>query len=315
MKKIISLILVISFLVSVFSITSFADEKDLDISIITWDDIMSMNSVEYRRLLAEFERVYDPFGYYKTSPLLEENRKKINGGVQTYWVSGDESDDILTGSHEIITAKACGILMNDKGFWGGNENGSIIIALMLSYASIIPDKDPVLGVMQAFAGHFYDPDTDVKKLNTARTNAEKYFNKAVESYDANDVNSEEFIKAVGKMMHYVEDACAPHHAANYYAGFTKHKEFEKYVDQHIDSYFNGLDSLESQKYSTALSSSIGIMVHDFAKISKGYAPQVKNTLPIPQTDVIGSITARNAVIITVMALYKLSVEADIPLNK
>lgn len=100
---------------------------------------MTMSNSDFRKLLSDFERVYDPFGTYETNPITQNESGWYDWSVQPYWTSGQE-DMSETGSHELITARACGILLDDKGFWGDNRNGSILVALTLSLASIIPDR-------------------------------------------------------------------------------------------------------------------------------------------------------------------------------
>lgn len=239
-----------------------------------------MNDTEFQILLNRFEREYDPFGTYKTNPLTED-RKIIstNVGVQPAWTSGDEVDGVyVAGTHERITTQACYILMNDMGFWGANQDGSIIYCLSIVLASINPDRDPFLGPLQAFSGHFYDPDKDTKKLNTARSNAKKYYNKAVEDYIE---NSDEFIIDVGNAIHYAQDACEPHHTANYLAVVTAHSQFEESADLIASEALKSLDSIERSFYMNSLSTSVENIVHDFAKMSKVYAPAVKNTYATP----------------------------------
>lgn len=137
-------------LLSFFSVPAFAyeSEDDFDISDYTWEDIMTMSNEEFHELLSNFERVYDPFGTYETNPLTVDNKS-----VQPYWTSGTE-DMSEQGSHELITARACGLVLADKGFWGTTHNGSIVVALSISLASIIPDKNLLLGPLDLLKATF-----------------------------------------------------------------------------------------------------------------------------------------------------------------
>ncbi len=75
MKKIISLLLTIIMLLSsfCFTISAYATSDELDLSQYTVDDLAQMSADEFRQLLADFERVYDPFDTYNTDPIMEEN--------------------------------------------------------------------------------------------------------------------------------------------------------------------------------------------------------------------------------------------------
>jgi phospholipase C len=299
------------------------DGEEFNINDYTWEDIMTMSNSEFRTLLTNFERVYDPFGTYETEQLTAIYSETTNGGgVQPRWTSGDT--DILgnvkeTGSHELITARACGILLDDKGFWGTDESGSILIALTLSLASIIPDRNLVLGALDLFKGHFYDPDTGENwaggSSNTAKTNAEKFYNKAIEEYEENG-NTELFIENVGKLLHYVQDACEPHHAANITAleNGGVHTEFEEFADANLDSYIDQLTTVSNYSYQQSLSNSIGIIVHNAAVTAKGFSGYVDDINDQSRWGSVAGSTTRNAVRETAIVLYKLSIELSIPLT-
>lgn len=279
---------------------------------------MTMSRSEFSILLHNFERDYDPFGTYNSSPLTESYSYWNNGMYPNLlWKSGNDDLSAL-GTHELLTARACGILLHDKGFWGTNENGSILIALTLSLASIKPDKDAFLGKGQFFAGHFYDPDTGKNwagsSINTAYTNMNKYYNAAKKEYTPNDL-SEDFILNIGKAIHYMQDACEPHHAANYIAGPTVHSEFEEQADLIVSDYIDQITTLDESYYTTARNTSQGNILKNYASIAKGYAPVVQYAYSTPQAFMIAGITLTNSVISTAMLLYKLSLELNIPLHK
>lgn len=120
-KSLISCLLTAIVLFSACSIASFAfvTEEEFNIENVTWEDIMTMSNSDFRKLLSDFERVYDPFGTYETNPITQNESGWYDWSVQPYWTSGQE-DMSETGSHELITARACGILLDDKGFWGDN---------------------------------------------------------------------------------------------------------------------------------------------------------------------------------------------------
>ena len=317
MKKIISALLSIILIMAIIPFNTFATD-DFDISDYTWEDIMSMSNSEYRELLTNFERIYDPFNTYQTDPLMGTQELPATpsiGGIQPYWTSG-ETDMSETGSHELITARACGVLLTDKGFWGENHNSSILIALTISLASILPDKYTI-----DFSGHFYDPDTGRNfvgsSLNTAYTNAIYYYNKAKNAYSPDEI-TDNFIEYVGRMLHYVQDASEPHHAANVTAGIinNSHGQFENFADTNLNSYIDGFTTIYSNYYSNALTyPDVGTIVYSTAKKAKDYITSVDNVNNKSQWSYVANITTRNAVESSALALYKLSHDADISLTK
>ncbi len=79
MKKLIALavvtILLLTFCTVAFTISGFAterkdlsqmtfDDPELDMSQYTMDDLKEMSLSELSQLIADFERVYDPYGTY-----------------------------------------------------------------------------------------------------------------------------------------------------------------------------------------------------------------------------------------------------------
>lgn len=316
-KSFISCLLTAIILFSACSMASFAfvPEEEFNIENVTWEDIMTMSNSDFRELLSDFERVYDPFGTYETNPITQNESGWYDWGVQPYWTSGQE-DMSETGSHELITARACGILLDDKGFWGDNRNGSILVALMLSLASIIPDRDDDLGIKDLYKGHFYDPDTEENfarsKTNTAKTNAVKFYNQA----KSQGVFNDDFYKSVGCMLHYIQDACEPHHAANYYVPkYMSHKYFEEFADKNLNTYIDSLTTLADSVYNIRLNKDIGTIVYESAVIGKGYSDLVDSIFSKKHWGTVALNTTRLAVIQTATVLYKLSIEMNIPLTK
>lgn len=319
LKKTISVLLCAVLIMISLSLGAFAYQAEnmqeaLDLSAYSWKDIMTMDNTEYRELLAKFERVYDPFGTYAANqPLMESNENQIS----PQWTSGDDKD---SGSHELITARACGILLVDMGFWGDNHNGSLLVALIISLASVIPDKDALEGPLSGFEGHFYDPDTNTSftsdSVNTAKTNMVKNYNAAKTAYQSDGV-SEDFTKSVGKMLHYIQDACEPHHASNVTAvEFWKgHSSFESFADQNLNQYIDSYTTLSSYKYTNVLSRPKENLIYNAAKDAKGYISFVNNITDKSNWNMVANATTRNAVQYSALLLYKLSIEAGIPLVK
>lgn len=321
--KFLSVLITMTIIFLSISLMSFAlePEETFDINDVTWDDIMTMSNSEFRKLLSDFERVYDPFGTYENESITGTYGYNMNTEtVQPLWTSGntDISGNIKeTGSHELITARACGILLDNKGFWGSNRNASIVIALTISLASILPDRESSTGVSTLFAGHFYDPDTGKNwakdATDTARTNAVKNYTEARNEYNKNGT-SDEFIKYVGRMLHYVQDACEPHHAANIVSlgPLSAHSKFEDFADEHLNSYIDAY-TIPSNNYSNALNKSISNIVHEAAVTAKSYSDLVKSASNQTHWNMVAQRTTRNAVLNTALVLYNLSIKTGIPL--
>lgn len=104
-----------SFLLPVYAA---APEDTLDLSQYSLEDIAAMSAEEYRALLRDFERVYDPFDTYETGPIMAEEEQEPQ--IAPRWGSGtiDKNGEYTkTGSHEMITAQALNVLANDMGIF------------------------------------------------------------------------------------------------------------------------------------------------------------------------------------------------------
>lgn len=213
----------------------------------------------------------------------------------------------------MITAKACGFLYADKGFWGGDENGSILIALVLAIASTKADIYEI--GFPAFAGHYYDPDKDVEKNNTAKTNAKKFYDEAVSNYNSIEF-TDEFIKNVGNMIHFIQDACEPHHAAGMHNVDAPHLEFESFVNDNLDKLIDPLQGpIHEMHYNKAITTSVDDLVHNAAKEAKVYAGNVGSFLLHINWMETAFYCLQYAIRYTATILYKLSLVAGIPLIK
>lgn len=252
MKKTCAVILSLIVFITSMNLNVFAleqtDEFNLDQYSI--EDIAQMSAVEFRALLADFERVYDPFGTYETNAVLSENTVNSNG-ISPRWTSGDD-DGSETGSHELITARACVILTSDMGFFGETDSEQLLIALSISLASLLPDRD-FSSISTAFVGHFYNPYTQASyngsTSNTARSNAYSHFSSAITAYEAGD--TAEMCEQLGRSLHYIQDVCQPMHASD----FTElsipvgaHGDFEGYVDGRIDNYLDNITSVNTYDF-------------------------------------------------------------------
>ncbi len=261
MKKIIIFLLVLvitSFSVHI-EILAMASEESIDITQYTVEDLKTMSASEFRELLAAFERDYDPYNTYNSNPIINNNLEMTNiinnNLVEPLWTSGTKDGDD-TGSHEIITARACAILTSDIGFFGETSSEKILIALSISLASLLPDRE-ISSIATLFAGHFYNPYTEQNFLdetdNTAKTNAHYHFMQAVNAsnVEQTEENRAEMYEQLGRCLHFLQDACQPMHATNFTATSSPvgaHYAFEKFVEERIDGYIDGIDSIYSYDF-------------------------------------------------------------------
>ena len=319
MKKAISLFLTAVLLLCSFSFlmpayaTNLA-QAQLDLSQYTMDDLMNMSAEEYRALLREFERVYDPFDTYDTNPIMEEEETPPR--IAPRWASGniENGEYVEQGSHEYITAKACDILTKDKGFFSMNESANVFIVLAISIASLTPDKDENKNI---FEGHFYhaiDGDSWTgSKTNTALVNCRNHFDSAVHAAKVGDIDV--MYSELGRALHYIQDAGEPHHAANIVNILlikTAHGDFETFVDNDIDSYVKLISSVNGYRFSTSsnpsyasvTSHSVDFLVQQTASIAYTFRSQVNNALNKTYWDYAASKTVPNAVGFSALLIYK-----------
>lgn len=183
-------------------------------------------------------------------------------------------------------------------------------------ASILPDRESELIGIIPYQGHFYDPDTGKSIFNgtnnTAKTNAVKFYNQA----KSQGISNEDFYKSVGCMLHYIQDACEPHHAANYYVPkYMSHKYFEEFADENLNTYIDSMTTLADSVYEVRLNKDIGTIVYESAVVGKGYSDLVDSIFSKTHWGTVALNTTRLAVIQTATVLYKLSIEMNIPLTK
>lgn len=331
-KKLISLILALVFTFLMCQTLAYAEEatdyggidislytkSKLDLSQYTLDDIRAMSSEEYLNLVKEFERVYDPYGSYVSEDLSLMNSADLtdeNGTVSTQWKSGknnSEGEYTKNGSHEYISAIACTVLNNDKGFFSTDTTANIIIALCISLASMLPDTDER---EPAFVGHFYDPDTQKNYVgsaaNTARTNAEKHFKAALLS--ASNGAMDEVYEHLGRCLHYVQDVNVPHHAANVTGVNPSHSAFEKYAFENQEAYLENFGTIPASNYRNAYSWNIGTITHKAAAEAKPMISHVNNILDKSEWSEYARITMQNATRYSAMAIYRFAMESSLTL--
>ena len=321
MKKTISILLMLVLLFCSFSCVmptyaTYLAEQELNLAQYTLEDLTTMPVDEYRQLLADFERIYDPYNTYNTNPIMDENKKPT---IQPLWGSGDPAKD-KSGSHEIITAQACAVMNTDKGFFSTDALENVITSLAISLASILPDDDEV-GII-LFAGHFYhaiDGDNYVgSKTNTALTNCREHYNAAVAAAKRNDQGK--MAEELGRALHYLQDAGEPHHAANITVANIAHDRFETFVDGNIKTYTNLITSVNkhnfhystaSYTYSSAVANSVDYLVKSISLIAYGYKGQVNNALNNSQWDYVARITVPNSVAFSSLLMYKFAIDSGV----
>lgn len=316
MKKFISLITVISMLFSlIFTASATTSEQDvilfndseLDLTQYTLDDIWEMSTEEFNTLIADFERVYDPFGSYaRRQELNEENT------VSPRWTSGDDEED---GTHAGITAQACSVLMNDIGFFANNMTDKLNALLCISLASNLPDDDETdLGT---FAGHFYDPVTEENYLgsssNTAKTNAVVHYQNAYTAAEGGDIMT--MYEELGRALHYIQDANVPYHAANVVSlgALSDHTRFENFAEINLSTYIEDLTTLASSNYTTVANEYVRDLVKIAATDAKSKYAVLENSEP-ESTDwnTIARFCTRKSVKYSTIIMYKLAQKSGVP---
>ena len=293
--------------------------SELDLSQYTMDDLINMSNAEYMNLLAEFERVYDPYDSYVELPALEDNSivsVMAENVVSPQWTSGDidNGEYVESGCHEGITAQACAILINDKGFFAADAASAVVITLSISLASLLPDKDEIGNPI--FVGHFYDPETnmnyDDSTTNTAKTNAVAHYNTAIQA--ARNGNTATAFEYLGRCLHYVQDANEPHHAANDIASLgilTAHSLFETYAFNNIDSFLSNYNSIANSYYTTATSTSITILTHNAAVEAKSHFEDVRSAIFRTNWPNAADACLKNAARYSAMVMYRFAVKSNI----
>lgn len=321
MKKVISLFLAVILLTCTFSFIAQASAVDeMDLSQYTIEDLAKMSEEEYRDLLRDFERVYDPFDTYDTNPIMKDDTPRIS----PRWGSGTiDKDGEYTeqGSHEMITAQALNVLSNDVGILSTNPGEELAYCLIISLASLLPDQDEI-GVV--FAGHFFhavDHDNYLgSKTNTALTNCEDHYYSAVSAAKAK--NMAKACEEIGRALHYLQDAGQPHHAANITVINVAHGQFESYVDERIDIYTNLISSAKNHSfhssadltYAKAGLHGVGFLVEQTASVAYTYRSNVNNALNKSQWDSVARVTVTNSIAFSAFLLYKFAYAGGIGLH-
>lgn len=329
MKKIISLLLAIC-MISSFVLPAFASsaKNELDLTQYTLEDIANMSADEYRQLLSDFERVYDPFDTYKSDPIMKEETYST---VTPRWSSGKLDKDgnlVELGSHETISAQAFSVMTNDMGRLSDPSKPDVVYALLsISLASLLPDKDE--NDSYTFKGHFYhaiDGDNFLgEEDDTALVNCYFHFYKALfaakSATDLNDTkNLDIAYNHMGRALHYLQDAGEPHHAANYTnVTHLSHHEFESFVHDNINKYtdtcITAIGHRRGYTYSDSRNKDVDYFVQGISTLAYNDRGRVDSIFNQSEWDATANVTITRAVNFSAVLIYKLYYEAGIQLYK
>lgn len=234
------------------SLVGYAFEEEFCIENYSIYDLSSMSKKDKIELLEAFKEEYNPFNINDyTIPTEQLNVGNIETTISPQWTSGNVTSNNYdignAGTHELMTLDAITLLIERGYFITNDDTEALFISLLLAVASALPDRE-LDGIGFIYAGHFYNPKTEKNWMfsssNTARTNFKEEFLKARERFnEVNGVNLSlddytDAIEYIGRALHYLQDACEPHHSNNEIAGVfpTAHSKFEEYVYEHYDNF-------------------------------------------------------------------------------
>lgn len=209
-------------------------------------------------------------------------------------------------------------IKHDKGFFANNVTANIVVALLISLASLLPDKDERGTPLYLFDGHFYDPDDNDnyhgETTNTAKTNAAAHYRTAVEA--ERDGNMDAAFEHLGRCLHYVQDANEPHHASNVHAlqipYGASHGSFEKFAFENQEAYLDDYDTIPSSNYTNATSWNVDTITHKGAVEAKPMIQYVRNVLNQSNWSKYAEKSMKNAARYSAMVLYKIGRESVVP---
>lgn len=234
------------------SFVGYAFEEEFCIEDYSIYDLSTMSTKDKIELLEAFKEEYNPFNIndYTISP-EQLNVGNIETTISPQWTSGNVTSNNYgienAGTHELMTLDAIELLIKRGYFITNDDAEALFISMLLAVASALPDRE-LDGIGFIYAGHFYNPETErnwmFSSSNTARTNFEEEFLKARELFnevDGVNLSSDDYTEAIeyiGRALHYLQDACEPHHTNNVIAGIfpTSHSEFEEYVFVNYDNF-------------------------------------------------------------------------------
>lgn len=303
-----------------FSVPVFAAEPEFDISDYTIEDLETMTTAEKKKLMEDFIEAYNPYGLRD----LMEQEASASGefGVQPLWKSDGDDSEIgqQMATHQLITLEALNVFISDYGFYEANGSTALVVALSLASASGLPDMLETDAL--TFSGHFYDPDTGKNWTRTtwptAKTRASSHYDRAKtalnkdttpEMPDLLGENFEDALKQLGMSLHYVQDVCEPHHAANKTAGISTHTEFENHIELHISSLMPSVSTISSVFYGRGRTKNIGDLTHEAAVIGKIYIDQTAEEYQ-SQWDEVGKTCLENSIWHSARVIYKFFYETN-----
>ncbi len=314
MKKRLSGISILLLFVLLFStsIPVFAGSfEQKSVSDYTIYDLKMMTVEEKLELLNLFKQEYG----------LEDNSRigGTNYGISPYWTSGNPYSPkyglSTMETHELMTMDAIALLCEQGYFITKDATEALVITLYIARASALPDRD-ITGIGLVYAGHFYNPETGKSFLpvsSTARSNMTENYRLAYVKFRAAggvDLESRQYKAALeytGKMLHYVQDACEPHHSSNEIASPVKdtpHSEFEKNVFEHYAEYsrYYSRDSSEYNQCKTQSETDIGMIVHRAAVKSHVFIDSVNDLGQQGEWENIGGICVRQSIVLSAITL-------------
>lgn len=303
-----------------FSVPVFAAEPEFDISDYTIEDLETMTTVEKKKLMADFIEAYNPYGLRD----LMAQEASVNGdfGVQPLWKSDSDDNEIgqQMATHQLITLEALNVFISDYGFYEADGATALVIALNLAAASGLPDLLETDAI--TFSGHFYDPDTGKNWTGTtwptAKTRTVSHYDRAKNALNKETTpetpyllgeNFEKTLKQLGMALHYIQDVCEPHHAANKTAGLSTHSEFESYVELRISSLMPSVSTVSSTFYERGRTKSVGDLTHEAAVIGKIYIDQTAEEYE-SQWGEVGKTCLENSIWHSARLIYKFFYETN-----
>lgn len=290
-----------------FSVPVFAAEPEFDISDYTIEDLKTMTTAEKKKLMEDFIEAYNPYGLRD----IMEQEASASGefGVQPLWKSGDE-DQMAT--HELITLEALSTYLASFILPDADGTTALFVSLYLAAASRLPDEDE--DDNNTFAGHFYSPytgyGTNVLK-KSAKDHVTEHYATAYQKLRANphvDLNSNEFAVALeylGRALHYIQDVCEPHHAANLIAGVSTHLTCEFYVDTRIGVLLPQNVQVDNNRYLATKAKTAGELAHNAALSGASQTYRVLRSSPTTEWDDVAKICLRYAIENSALLIYKL----------
>lgn len=294
-----------------FCVPVFAAEPAFDIADYTIEDLQTMTTAEKQKLMENFIETYNPYGIKEL--MEQEDSAKGNFGIQPLWKSDSDlvEPDQQMATHQLITLEALSTYIEDFDFFGVDGTTAMFVALLLSAASGLPDLDEK---DWGFAGHFYDPDTGygVNVLyKSAKDNVAQHYSAAYQKLKSNpymSMTSDEFAKVLeelGRALHYMQDVCEPHHAANLIAGVSTHMTFESYVDNFINDFMPKYVNITNANYSGVRGQTAEEMAHNAAVLGKSQLYLVLRSNPNGDWDTAAKNCLYYAVENSALLIYKL----------